>query len=470
MQTTSSLLTPLLEAVRSIEQEFHRLKIEYETEKAKSALYADIIEKNLGINPGCTQSEDEEIFDLYNEYSKKLSDLLYSRMPPHPIDTIQSPPQTKRKIFKRITIPLDNTAIHSTQENPPEKETQPDSNTEQIKSVTEIPPYEDEKGLLDKTRREIDEHIKLINADRQYTKHIQKLKKLRQTLINLIPLEEYTDLVKKQFDLVYSTLKNKGLHERKVLGILSEGFTAMEHRLTLCSGYTSTSLDVNEIEAFDTALNKTIIHPSTLEPFSNKKFIHDCLNYSLAIFPLRKVIKRCLINTHNQWNVVYIPFAKAKQSSHSFYILSSTTPVRKWDMDCRLEGLGLEFMSAARHYLTSLFRRIYCDIFNDNEYREGYETKFPITEQDCEQLIKNVFELTTSIETSNLLCSIVQEHSTYVYTDKDKFAFISDDGVVRRKWATFKLTEDDMIDVVNELFDNMDRDRALAFYKSKRYE
>lgn len=463
---TSLLVAPLIEAVRSIENEINRMKIELEIEKAKSLLYVNIIEKNLGIQLDGVNSEDQDISELFNEYTKRFSDLIQVKIQMNTMDDCKSPIQTKRKIFKRITIPLDDTIIPLINETSSVAIDPPIFPSDHV----EISSYEDAKGLIDTIKREMDDHIKLINTDRQYTKHIHKLKTLRLVLFKLIPLEDYTDITKKQIDLIRSTLKSKGIYDRKITNILTDGFTAIEHRLTLCTGYTMTSLDVNGLEVFDTALNNTIIHSTTLEPFSSKKFIHNCLNYSLAIFPLRKTIKRCLINTYNQWNVVYIPFAKAKQSTHSFYILSSISPIRKWDMDCRLEGLGLEFMNSARYYLTSLFRRIYCDIFNDNEYREGYERKLPITEQDCEQLIKNVFELTTSIETSNLLCSIVQEYSTYVYTSSDKFAFISDDGVVRRKWANFELTDDDMIEVVNDLFDNMDSKRAIEFYKSKRYE
>ena len=51
-------------------------------------------------------------------------------------------------------------------------------------------------------------------------------------------------------------------------------------------------------------------------------------------------------------------------------------------MDCRLENLIIELNRKILPYMISLFRKLYKDVFNDNEFRSNYTTFYSLTQYD----------------------------------------------------------------------------------------
>ena len=70
---------------------------------------------------------------------------------------------------------------------------------------------------------------------------------------------------------------------------------------------------------------------------------------------------------------------------YTFYTLEKidSDGKRCWKMECRLYELCKVLSRNIREYCTTLFRKIYLDIYSDNVYREDYINTCPITDQDC---------------------------------------------------------------------------------------
>jgi K+/H+ antiporter YhaU regulatory subunit KhtT len=60
----------------------------------------------------------------------------------------------------------------------------------------------------------------------------------------------------------------------------------------------------------------------------------------------------------------------------------------------------------------------------------------------------------------------VKTTSTYTATNNDKFDFIQDDKEQFINFKNHKTSEDEIMKVVQELFDDMDNSKALEFYYS----
>ena len=237
-------------------------------------------------------------------------------------------------------------------------------------------------------------------------------------------------------------------------------------RLVFYPNYINTELDTDEIEKLKTCLS--ILSVSYYEPFNNKNFYNNFLNYGSVIFTLKENIDRYLFNIFNFNNVVYIPLKQSNDKDpYSFYILESINKdKRHWKMDCRLEEFSNSFINNIRPYLIQLFRKIYYDVFHDNIFRKDYKSKNSITEFDCEQLIQNIFKLATPKEFCNFMRNIVKEKASYNPTENDKFNIRGDDIIQKKRFANNKETTD-ISDIIKLLFDGITSEEAIDFYRNQ---
>ncbi len=83
-------------------------------------------------------------------------------------------------------------------------------------------------------------------------------------------------------------------------------------------------------------------------------------------------------------------------------------------MDCRLEDLTNSISNNMIPYMIDNFRKMYKDVFGDNDYRVDYKKRCQLTDCDCEQLVKNIFTLADPKSASKLLCDLVRE-KRYLY-------------------------------------------------------
>ena len=112
-----------------------------------------------------------------------------------------------------------------------------------------------------------------------------------------------------------------------------------------------------------------------------------------------------------------------------------------------------------------MFRKIYKDVFNDNEFRKDFLKRSQITECECEQLLQNIHLLSHPQEFSKQLRKWVKTISTFTPSENDKFNICSDDSLQRKRFAD---KEDiDMLDVIKQLFDGISSEDAVDFIRTR---
>ena len=115
--------------------------------------------------------------------------------------------------------------------------------------------------------------------------------------------------------------------------------------------------------------------------------------------------------------------------------------------------------------MISMFRKLYRDVFGDNDFRKDYNSKCQLTECDCEQLLQNIITVGQPKDFYNIVRTIVKNKATYTPTENDKFNLYGDDSLQRKR---FHDKEDiDLVDIIKQLFDDITSEEAVDFYRSR---
>ena len=104
---------------------------------------------------------------------------------------------------------------------------------------------------------------------------------------------------------------------------------------------------------------------------------------------------------------------------------------------------------------------MYKHIFNDNDYREDFMSKTPLTEVDFKQLLDNFFIINDQIY--SMLRKLIKEKATYIPTENDRVNFLKDDPLIKKQFS--KKRETDSIETVKLLFDNITSEQCIDFYR-----
>ena len=177
-------------------------------------------------------------------------------------------------------------------------------------------------------------------------------------------------------------------------------------------------------------------------------------------------------NYYGFHNIIYVKIKNSSEEDpYSFYILEDINTVKKvekryWKMDCRLEEFTNSFVYNIKSYLVEMFRKLYYNIFNDNEFRKDYRELNCITEYNCEQLLQSIHLLSKPREFNILLRDIIKTHCAYNPTTNDRFNLHGDDIVQKKKFSKVKVDEEIMIETVKILFDNITSSDAVDFFRT----
>ena len=135
-------------------------------------------------------------------------------------------------------------------------------------------------------------------------------------------------------------------------------------------------------------------------------------------------------------------------------------------MDCRLEEFTYSFIDNIKPYLIENFRKLYYNIFNDNEFRKDYRETNSMTEYDCEQLLQSIHLLSKPKEFNFLLRNIIKKECIYYPSLNDRFNINGDDTIQKKKFLNTKEDEEIMIETVKMLFDHITSADAVDFYRT----
>ena len=264
---------------------------------------------------------------------------------------------------------------------------------------------------------------------------------------------------------LHEIFKTKGFNEKKINTTLAKGLTTLEMRLLQFGRYYEEHLTVDEINVLNDVLDLWVYSPVEFIPFDNINIRNSFSNYGSVICNLDTIIKRSLINKYSFNSVVYVPLAQSQDNDpYSFYQLESVNAgIRHWKLDCRLEDITIYLQDSLITYLTERFRKMYFDIFSDNDYRPDYKHRCQVTECDMTRLLQNISILRDHKQINKLLRRIVRQHATHNPTKNDRFNIYSDDPLQKRNLES----ETEIITDANiaiSLFDNIEKEHIDKFY------
>jgi hypothetical protein len=325
----------------------------------------------------------------------------------------------------------------------------------------------DEFGNLEEANKSFQETFDTLKQSRIYTKILNDLAKKRMSIFGRMSLSNYQNLVCDQIRTIEDIFCQKNYTDKKSITIISKGLTPLESRLIFYGNYTQTHIEIDEIQKLDTVLDLEKQFPKEYVPYDSIKFFNCFYNYGLVLFTFKKNLERYLFNRYELFNVIYLPLPKnTDDDPYSFFVLDKVNKEKRyWKMDCRLEDLTTSLIANVLPYMISMFKKLYRDVFGDNDFRSDFKNKCQLTEYDCEQLVQNIILLAQPKEFCIVLRLIVKKKATYIPTENDKFNLYGDDALQRKR---FHDKEDvDLVDIIKQLFDVISSEQAVDFYRSR---
>ena len=436
----------------SLQKKIIKLENELKKERIKNETLNKIIEKHL----------PQKFINVPNELNLELSiskDNVITQ-PASPSNSEDDKTDTKKTQFRTYKT-LKNNCIDLVQE--------PDNDIIQnkIKEI-DIKIYNSKHnfGNLEQCNIIFNSEFETIKNVRTYSKNLDTIKNTRKKLLGALNISEYINLLNKHINELRKILETKGHQEKKIVSVIIKSLGSLDSRFIYYGNYYDIPMDIDEFVRFKSSIQIFTHSPSFYVQFNYQNFINKFYNYGSVIIPLKECIEYYIINRYGFNNIVYIPLKQSPEDDpYSFYILEDIIKEKRyWKMDCRLIDLCENIIRNLKEYLTGIFRKIYQDIFRDNDYREDYTQKTSITSVDFAQLLKNILLLSDKRELFKLLKEIIIKNATYNPTENDKFNLYRDDPILKKKMQ--KIKDEDKSDSVKLLFDNITSEQAVDLYRS----
>jgi hypothetical protein len=432
--------------------EVKRLTVLLNMERLKTKIYRQIIEQKIDIKL------DDRVDDIINEVVvKKCSPAKRSvediRNKPESRYDIKLEPKRKYKLFPKTIEESDVTYG--------ENNTLVDSNIKE--EVTE------KFGLVDisVSNLEIKRSFEALRESRTYVNILTDIKKYRNWLMSVLTPLEYSKLVVEHIAKCENIFTERGYQKKKISStILPKFLTPLDYKLSFTEGYEKQHVELDDIQKFKLCLKLSANYPKVFRCFDYSHFYTFFINYSLSFFCIYDMIKMYVSNPYGFFNVVYVPVeCQEDQHGFSFYILDKVEQGKRlWKMDCRLEHITDELRGAIKNYILVTFRKNYKNCIGHNNYIENYTQKSEVLEFDCDQLIKNLIICSDDIKFNENIRETVKNECTYQPTTIDKFDFLQDDKEQYNNFKQHKVTDEDIISTIKDLFDNIEDEQARNIF------
>lgn len=388
------------------------------------------------------------------------------------------------KLFLHDRVP--SRSLHSTHKDPPRNsgsryrrapkdiESNPEPTTrarslviDQIDKKSKETLNQLNEDMADVIRDSCQKLISQLASSRTYTKLLRKLKSERSKLLGTLKLQEYIQVVDTHTQQLSKVLSQKQQSNKKIRSNILVSLTPLDARLLRYQGYHETQMDGECRERFETVIRHGRIFSKEFKPYALGDLSSKLMTYSVAIFPIEKLIKWALINPYGFWNVVYIAWPKSSlEDPYSFYVLQKIKKGKRyWNMNCRLEDFTFDLVACVQPYLIRMFRELYYTVFSDNDHRPNSTELSCFIAEDCEQLARNIILLSQPRKLCCKLRKLLTTECTYRHTDQDHFSLLGDDPLQRKKFQKKEKVE--MVDTVRQLFDQITDEQAVNFYKSR---
>ena len=477
-----------LEITNHLKNKIQILISQLRLERFKSRLYHNLIKQNTSINIDDILTEEEDGIHVYNIKDGNIQVFIH--------DCIKN---EHGLIFTHISKPIEVSILKPTEESRSRNK----SRTPKRDSVIDKPKkkmYRSIKMAIDiieePTDEERTEHIKsvdnmifnkqkdivknseVVSVDfkkffeslkntKTYPKIMDEIKQNRINMFGKLDLSDYKKLVLEHVEIIEEIFKEKKYTVKKITTIISKGLSALENRLISYGDYTNTHIEIDEIMKIGVVLDVYSKPEKEYIPYDTQNIYNLFYNYGTVLFPIKQNIERYFFNRYGFNNIIYLPLPKnTEHDPYSFYTLESVKDKKRcWKMDCRLEDLSSNIIANILPYIISMFRKIYKDVFNYNEFRKDFLKRSQITECECEQLLQNIQLLSHQQEFSKYLRKWVKTISTFTPSENDKFNICSDDSLQRKRFA--EKEDIDMVDIIKQLFDGISSEDAVDFIRTR---
>jgi hypothetical protein len=464
-----------------------KLKTSLQVERIKNNIYKSIIEQNIPIKLDTLMKQEGDTFNIYEQNLNNIGICIHKNEKEDIIITTEnklikknSRPQSPIKETKDLDLDRDK------EEDDDDKNTKSFKSYKIVKSHIELSPERTKEeidskirevdmniynirrsfGDLDKSKMIFKENLENVKNTKTYMKHLDVIKKTRKNLVGTLTFTDYTILLETHIKILEEILTEKGHNAKKITSTISKSLSSLDSRLLMYGNYYDIPIDIEELSNFRTCLDLSVKSYTYYIPFNVTEKLKLFFNYGTVLTSIKNCIETYIINKYDFNNVVYVPLKNSSEEDpYSFYILENIAKEKRyWKMDCRLVELSENIINNVRPYLINIFKKMYQDIFNDNDYRENYNSKTEITSSDFEQLLQNIFTLSDTLKFYNIVRNIIKEKATYYPTENDKFNIISDDLILKKKFSNTK-ERIDKADIVKLLFDNITNEQAVDLYR-----
>jgi len=471
LNSINEVKNKLTELEKSIENK-KTYEVELKLERFKNKVYRYLIEKNSSIIIDDILEEKDDGIHVYNLKNGQLPVFFHDF--------------TRNILTETDTVPIDkfiNVTLKSEKENIKNRKNTYRTVKNHIK-LKEEPTKEDKELHInthdknistqlniikkyDDVKDRIKEHLLKLQNSRSYTKILEEVRNIRLSIFGSMSIIEYINFLTDQVKLIEDVFIQKKYTVKKYTAIISKGLSPLESRLINYRNYVSFNLEVDEVEKLDDNLNLHTVFEKKYKPFQYTEISKLFYNYGSVLFSIKKNLERYLFNNYGFYNLIFLPLDKnSDDDPYSFYLLEkSFNEKRYWKMDCRLEDFSSNIVANILPYFISMFRKIYNDVFNDNEFRSDFTKRSQITELDCEQLIQNIILMGQPRKFCNIIRQLVKKKATYNPTTNDKFNLHGDDALQKKRFL--QKDEINLLEIMRQLFDGISEVDAVEFYRSQ---
>ena len=325
----------------------------------------------------------------------------------------------------------------------------------------------DEKQIIER----IDLIFEQIGESRIYSKLLVQMGKIRRELLYHIDVLQYTEILKEHVSRLTDVLVKKDIKGKRKRDSISKALTPFDQRLLFYDEYYNSSIEPEDIEALRSSLQIKRNDEYTI--FNSCEVYSRFQTYCVAMFPVEDLIRLILFDSCKQYNLIYVDMSKSTdEDPYSFYMLKGIVKdIRQWEMDCRLESIARDIANTIKEYIIFVFRKIYFDLYKDNDYRTNFRNDTSITREDMKQLLLNLYEVSRPKEFRDTMRELVKNTATVTATKNDKFKLTGDDQFQQRRLKAEKSNDNsELIANTTRLFDNLRADDSISFWTSFRIE
>jgi hypothetical protein len=434
--------------IENLKKENEQLSKLLSIEKMKSSILTDIINSNLNINISNFFHTEQNTVNFFQK--EELSFTISENL-----ETIKKEDKkVKKQNFRSIKC------ISSTKENE-DTNVEKEESTSKNENEVEIP------YTFELYKEDIIKQYDLLNQTRNYSKILEDIKNKRWKIFKYTNINDYIKLLYDHVDKINNYFIEREFNPKKIKSIISKSLFPVESRLIYYENYFQSFIEVDEIDNFKVCLEYSNSLITEYIPYNETTLYNNFYNYSIVLFPIYRLMNILISKTNKFNNIIYLPLPKSNiENPYSFYkLVEIKNGKRYWEMDCRLECFSFSLATCLLDCMITTFRKIYKNIFNDNDFRVDYEFTSQITECDLEQLLQNIITVSKPKKFCLELQKIIMNNSTFINTDNDKFNLSSDDPLQKKKFLELENPEN--LDIYKRIFDNITIEESIKISKTK---